>query len=112
MPETHVVPFDPDSDSDSDPDFLPPSGYYLSNSPRVTHFADDIPTRGRHFVHFVNILVLDGMPWSAAIPQQVSYLGRVERVEIRSGTNHAYWSLDGRLGAREQSPPDRRRKTG
>jgi hypothetical protein len=69
MPETHVVPFDPDSDSDSDPDFHPPSGYYLSNPPRVNHLADDIPTRGRHFVHFVNILVLDAMLGDAAIHQ-------------------------------------------
>ena len=67
MPETHVVPFDPDSDSD--PDFFPPSCHYLSNLPRVKHFADDIPTRGRHFVHFVNILVLDAMLGDAAIHQ-------------------------------------------
>jgi hypothetical protein len=89
MPETHVVPFDPDSDSDSDPDFLPPSGHYLSNPPRVKHLADDIPTLGRYFVHLTSALVLHAVLGDSAIPQQVSYLGHVERVETRAGTNHA-----------------------
>jgi hypothetical protein len=35
----------------------------------VKHLADDIPTRGRRFVHFVNILVLDAMVGDAAIHQ-------------------------------------------
>ena len=36
MPETHSVPFDPDSDSDSDPEFLPPNYDSTANNTRKT----------------------------------------------------------------------------